>query len=142
MFAMRGVRDVLCGNKSIGLQEIIRNSACIESARRYGTCDDHLSPHRNVQLLTFFNQMMRFEIGDGACQQLENFKNCLLRNARINDCPASAMTHVQLSLDQWIYHYCERAGIYVHNRAVSDLFSSAAYLFPLLTSIPILRSAF
>lgn len=141
MFSVRAVRDVLCGNKSTGLQEIMRWSACIESARRYGTCDDHLSPDREIHLLTFFNQMMRFQISDDACQPLANFKKCLVKNARINECASSAIAYAEQSLDQWIYHFCERAGIHVNNHSVSILLSRTNSLFLLLfTLIPILIS--
>ena len=133
MFAATAMRNVLCANKSIGLQEITRQSTCIESARRYGYCDDRLG--HGVQLLTFFNKMMRFEMSDAACQPLADFKHCLMTNAHENGCEDLAMSYVTRSLDEWIHHFCERAGIFVTNTAVTSSLSPAAYLF-----LPIVRS--
>lgn len=134
MFAARAMRNVLCSNKSFGLQEITRHSTCIESARRYGYCDDHLGP--GVQLLTFFNKMMRFELSDTACQPLANFKHCLVRNAHANECDVLAMSYVTRSLDEWISHFCTRAGIFVTNTAITSSLSSATYfLLPIVCAL-------
>ena len=111
LFSMNAMRNVLCADRSLGLEEITRHSTCIESARRFGYCDDKLGS--GIQLLTFFNRMMRFEISDEACQPLSDFKHCLIHNAQEHGCGEQAMNYVTRALDQWLVNFCERAGITV-----------------------------
>ena len=129
MFSVRAVRALLCHDKSAGLQHVTRHAACIDSARRFAYCDDHLGSR--TQLLTFFNRMMRFELLDQACQPLAHFRSCLTRNAREHGCDALAVSYVSRSLDAWIYHFCEKAGITV---------SAVPVTAPLLSSAPFLLS--
>lgn len=115
IMAIRGVQDVLCGNRSKGLSEIIPFQTCINSARRYGYCDEQLG--KDGKLDVFFNGMMRFELGSEACQPLANFKRCLIHNAAQSQCDTVAMDYVTKALDEWIYWFCTKGGVYVTESA-------------------------
>lgn len=115
MMSLQGVQRVLCSNKSIGVQEIVQSSTCIESARRYGSCDqDTLGVEGNI----FFARMMRFQVGSEGCQPLSDFKNCLHKNMILGKCDNIAMDYVIRALDAWIYNFCTRGGVDVTNFAL------------------------
>ena len=139
MLSVQSVHRVLCSNKSIGLQEVVQSITCIESARRYGSCDHETL---GVEGAIFFNRMMRFQVGSEGCQPLANFRNCLYKNMQVNQCDAVPMDYVIRALDAWIVNFCTRGGVVVTNSSFTMIVKSLYLKLLFLCSIMVTRYYF